>query len=161
MEAAQTRPRMKNRNLDLYLQNVGQLMLHRYLQFYNGQRSFRITNKEGFPEYVQMYMEGDFPNKQVSVQRTTMTPQGAVAQPQQQMSVKGEPDIRVSSGSALPFAKAQKAQTAIQYFQAGAIDEEELLKSVDWPNYEEVLKRVEERKQQMAQQAAQEQAAKV
>lgn len=158
IEAAQTRPRMKNRNLDCFLQDVGQLMVLRYLQFYTKPRVFRITNKEGFPDYVEFYLPsievqdlngGKVVKKFCKLTKVSKNPSGSSAplMQSQQIEVKGCPDVRVTAGSALPYAKAQKAQTALAYFNAGAIDAEELLKSVDWPNYPEVLKRLAQKAQ--------------
>lgn len=150
IEAAQTRPRMKNRNLDFFLQEVGQLMAELYLQFYRQPRVMRITNKDGFPEMVEFYMpdeeivdvNGQKKTVKVAKIRRMSTIDGQIVETQNaSIEVKGCPDVRIVSGSALPFAKAQKASTALQYFSAGAIDSEELLKAVDWPNYEEVLRR--------------------
>jgi hypothetical protein len=165
VEAAQTRPRMKNRNLDNFLQDVGQLMILRILQFYDKPRIFRIVNKEGFPDYVEFYIptieEVDVNGKKTLKKVAKITKiskgdgSGAPKMQTQQTEVKGCPDVRVISGSALPYAKAQKNQSAIQLFTTGAIDQEELLKSIDWPSYQEVLKRM----QQAAAQAAQNQAA--
>lgn len=165
IEAAQTRPRMKNRNLDCFLQEVGQLMISRYLQFYTKPRSFRITNKEGFPDFVEFYLptvevtdvNGQPHRKKFAkITRISKNPDSQVPQMQsQQIEVKGCPDVRVISGSALPYAKAQKAQTALQYYNAHAIDQEELLKAVDWPNYQEVLKRMAMEAQAAAQAQAQ------
>jgi hypothetical protein len=70
--------------------------------------------------------------------------------PTKDVPVKGLPDVRVTSGSALPYAKAQKTNAAMQYYTNQAIDREELLKSVNWPNYEEVLRRMQEKEQQAA-----------
>lgn len=146
VEAAQTRPRMKNRNLDAFLQDCGYLMAERYMQFYTQPRVMRITNEEGFPETIEFQMDPNGEN--VSIRRT---PDGETPGMPETHQIKGMPDIRVTSGSALPFAKAQKSQTALTYFNAGAIDREELLRAVDWANPEEVLKRMEEKEAMAAQ----------
>lgn len=155
VEASQTRPRMKNRALECFLQDVGELVLYRILQFYTQPRIFRITNKEGFPQRVEFYIpKPDEGPRMAKVNTSTQLPSGDAVSQSQQFEVKGIPDVRIITGSALPYSKAQKSQTALTYFNAGAIDEEELLKSVDWPNYKEVLKRLEEKKAAEAQAAA-------
>jgi hypothetical protein len=72
----------------------------------------------------------------------------------QQMEIKGEFDVSVSTGSTLPFLKAQKAQDAKDYFNMGLIDQEEVLKTVDWPNYQAVMARMDAKAQQAAQMQA-------
>ncbi len=158
LEAAQTRPRMKNRALDMTLQDLGQIMLRFMLQFYTKQRVFRITNKEGFPEYIEFYVSVDENGKKMATIRRRSTEDGKIYKETMagtQVEIKGIPDVRVTSGSALPYAKAQRAQTSLQYFTSGAIDQEELLKEVDWPNYEQVVARMKEDQQAQAQMAAQ------
>lgn len=156
-EAAQTRPRMKNRNLDAFLQATGQLVLKRMMQFYTQPRVFRLTNKEGYPEFMEFYMPTDENGQKVAkITRISTGAQGQmIPGAQKTVEVKGVPDVRVTSGSALPYAKALKANTALTALNAGAIDREEYLKSVDWPNYQEVLKRMGEQEQAMAQAQAQ------
>jgi hypothetical protein len=157
IEAAQTRPRMKNRNLDAFLQDAGELILQMILQFYTQPRVFRITNKQGYPEFIEFYIPVN-ENGQKTAKITKISTQGngvPIPGPQQSVEVKGMPDVRVISGSALPYAKAQKAAAALTYFNSHAIDQEELLKSVDWPNYEEVLRRMAQAAQQQAQMEAQ------
>lgn len=150
VEAAQTRPRMKNRFLDSALQDIGHALLSLYLQFYKQQRVFRITNKQGYPDYVNFYLSED--GTMAHVQRITTDENGQqTIQPQENVNVKGDYDVQVVSGSALPFAKAQKAQTALAYFNAKAIDQEELLKAVDWPNKEQVLQRMQKAAAEAAQ----------
>lgn len=146
IEAAQTRPRLKNRNLESFLQGLGQLVCARYLQFYDKPRTFRITNKDGFPEYIEFYMPEIIENGRIAkvVRLKTDGSGQIISQDVQNMEVKGVPDIKITSGSALPFAKAQKADTALKYLNAGAIDQEEMLKVVDWPNWEQVIKRMKE-----------------
>ena len=68
--------------------------------------------------------------------------------------IKGNLDVRVTMGSSLPFAKQAKATNALQLFDRGVIDEEELLGTMEWPNKEKVLERLEERKRIAAEQAA-------
>lgn len=161
IEAAQTRPRMKNRNLDQFLQDAGELVLLRMLQFYTQPRVYRVTNKEGWPEQIEFYIPKDEQgNKVAKMRRYTNNPDGSQTEMMNKtMEIKGIPDVRVISGSQLPYAKAQKADTALKYFNAGAIDGEELLKSVDWPNWESVLKRLQMKAEQEAQAAAAEQGA--
>ncbi len=158
IEASQTRPRMKNRNLDAFLQDSGELVLKRMLQFYTQPRVFRITNKDGFPENIEFYIPTDAKTgkKVAKIRRFTNNPDGTQTELlNKEIEIKGIPDVRVVSGSALPYSKAQKAQTALTYFNAEAIDAEELLKSVDWPNYEAVLKRIQERQAAAAEAEAQ------
>lgn len=150
VEAAQTRPRMKNRFLDSCLQDIGQLMLQLYLQFYKQQRVFRITNEQGYPDFIEFYVSED--GGKAMVNRISTHEDGSQSTNQQEIIVKGDYDVQVVAGSALPFAKAQKAQTALAYFNAEAIDQEELLKSVDWPNKEQVIARMQQEKAKQAEQ---------
>ncbi len=160
VEAAQTRPRMKNRTLDHSLQDVGELILMRMLQFYTQPRVFRLTNKEGYPEEIEFYIptiEGkDGKTYRVAkiIKKSTLG-DGQKVNTTVEVPVKGVPDVRVVSGSALPFGKAQKSSSALTYFNAGAIDNQELLKATDWPNYEQVLKRMAEKAQANAEAQAQ------
>ena len=133
-EAAQVRMRLKNRNLDVFLQRVGQLMLARYLQFYTAPRVFRITNDQGFPEFVEFFISKDEMGKKIA---NVGTEQGML-----QSEIKGVPDVEIITGSALPFAKALKNKTVLEYVNAGLIDQEEALKTVDWPNYDSVVQRM-------------------
>lgn len=148
VEAAQVRPRLKNRNLDLFLQRLGQLTLSRYLQFYTAPRVFRITNKEGFPQNVEFFVDGN------TVNMTTKNPDGSIVS-SQQVDVRGTPDVNVQVGSALPFAKAQKSKTAMELFGAGAIDQQAVLEMLDIPDRDKILQRMEAEKQAQMQQQQQ------
>lgn len=154
VEAAQTRIRLKNRNLDKSLQDIGQLMLSRMLQFYTAPRMTRITNKVGKTEFVEFFIQNAEDRKVFNFKKFEPGQNSTVIPPGQRAEIKGIPDVRVTTGSSLPFAKAQKAATAKELFKEGAIDQQELLKAVDWPNKEEVLAR-------MAQAAAQAQQAQL
>ena len=53
IEAAQTRPRLKARNLEQSLTDAGELMVKKIMQFYTQPRMWRITNKQGYPQYIE------------------------------------------------------------------------------------------------------------
>lgn len=166
-DAAQTRIRLKSRNLDAYLQEIGQLYASRCFQFNTAPKIFRITNNENANKYFKFYVEpvtdeqGKQIGKQAVVRGYSQDASGNHVEDlkPREYQIRGEFDVRVTTGSSLPFAKAQKANLAFQMFDRGAIDALELLKSSDWPNYEAVYQQVQERKQQEAMAAAQQQAA--
>lgn len=150
VEASQTRPRLKNRSVDDYLTQIGYLMASRYLEFYTAPRTFRVTNKEGFPEFVEFFIEKDQEgNRLASVNR--MDQKGSPLQgARQQLSAKGIPDVKPVSGSNLPFARAQKTATALDLHSRGAITLESLLDSINWPNAKEEVEKVKKEQAEMA-----------
>lgn len=50
--------------------------------------------------------------------------------------------LMIVSGSTMPRSQVQKREESLALFDKGAIDGEELLKSLDWPNYREVVTRL-------------------
>lgn len=148
VEAAQVRPRLKNRNVDQSLQRMGKLDASLYLQFYTAPRTYRITNKEGWPEFVEFYIGED---GQARMTKTAPDMSGKYSpQPTQTMPVKGLPDIQIVSGSSIPFQKAQQYNRAKELFTMGAIDQQALLEEVDFPDKEEILQRMKEQAQMAA-----------
>lgn len=161
-DAAQTRLRQKQRNLDCYLQNVGRQFASRIFQFLTVPEVIRITNAQGAPNYFRAYVEEyDEPGvdgesvKKKKLHVQPVTPQGMDPTAAKVYEVRGKLDIRVSTGSALPFAKAEKEQKLLQLFDRKIIDEEEVLKGSEFPSWEAVLQRMEKKAQMMAQQQAQ------
>lgn len=168
-EAAKTRIRQKSRNLDVFLQNLGQLYMSRVFQFRSAPQIVRITNNPNAQQYFKFHVQevvgpdgqpmlkdnGD-PMRKVVVQPFLQNDMGQVSVGEiKEYPVQGSFDVRVSTGSSLPFAKAERAGLAFKLFQAQAIDEPELLKAVEFPNWEAVWDRVKARKQElMAQQSA-------
>ncbi len=53
----------------------------------------------------------------------------------------------VTPGSSLGITRVQRIVLATDLYQLGLIDDEEVLKSAEWPNRDEVKRRVEEKKQ--------------
>lgn len=151
-EAAQTRIRLKERNMQVSLQQLGFLVLSRMLQYYRSPRMVRLTGKEGWPEYFEFYIQedenGDYtPIKQqynYDEDNKKYTPSGRW---ERGKPSKGLFDIEVISGTALPFMKEKRGSLARQLHQQGVIDEEELLTVLEWPRKEEVLRRMEQKAQ--------------
>jgi hypothetical protein len=52
--------------------------------------------------------------------------------------------INVVNGSTMPVSLIQKREEAVVLFKMGAIDQEELLKAVDWDNWREVINRMQQ-----------------
>jgi hypothetical protein len=176
-EAAYTRLRQKSRNSDYYLQDVGRQWLSRTMQFRSAPEMFRLTNKQGVEQYFRMHVEDyektteeevvDPVTGAVSTQQTPTGEMGkrAVVQPygenglmdptaQRVYEIRGTFDVRVSTGSALPFAKAEKEQKLLGLFDRGIIDAEEVLKGTDFPNWQAVHQRVQQKALADAQAAA-------
>lgn len=172
-EAAQTRIRQKQRNLDVYLQQVGQQYLSRVFQFRTAPEIYRLTGRDGAQKYFKMHVE-EYDKTETQVDPMTGTPlevptgekgrrmvvqrfgpDGATDPTQMRVyEMRGKFDVRVSTGSSLPFAKDEKEQKLLKLFELGIIDEEEVLKGAEFPNWEAVLQRMEQKKQAQAQQEA-------
>jgi hypothetical protein len=166
-EASQTRLRLKSRLMDAYLRDMGQLYLSRVFQFYTAPRVFRLTAKDGTEKYFKFSVEdqpadaqGNIPGQQVKLNpfKRVETEGGDVTfvpDAEKILPIRGEFDVRVSTGSSLPFAKAEKFDLAAGMFDRNAIDREELLDAAEWPNREQVLERMEKAEQAAAQAEAQ------
>lgn len=171
-EAAQTRLRLKSRHLDSFLQQIGQLYVERVMQFYTAPRIVRITGDDKGFKYFKFHIETmldaegneiigpDGKPKKRAVVRNFIQNQdsGKISEELDATSyeIHGKFDVRVSTGSSLPFAKNEAADKAMKLYSivqppnGGVIDDEELLKALDYPNWESVLQRVKERKAQQA-----------
>lgn len=156
-EAAQTISRLKSRNNDDGLQSAGQKYRNRVMQFMSAPRAYRITNKQGVEKYFKMHVEtSDDGQKKAVVRDFNQGENGQYSEALEtrEFVIRGDLDVKTTTGSSLPFAKTEKANLAFQLFDRQAIDQEELLNATDYPNKERVMQRMAEK----AQMAAQEQA---
>jgi hypothetical protein len=164
-EAAKTRVRQKSRNLDAALQDIGQMYAARVFQFYDSPRIFRITNNQGANKYFKFHIAKEtMPDG--SVQRSAVVqdynhPDEATQSPGGYAMPRKIPvtdatrfDVKVSTGSSLPAAKADRTNMAFKTFEAGAIDEPALLEAIEYPNWQAVWARVDQRRMEKAQQEA-------
>lgn len=166
-DAQQTRIRQKSRNLDAFLVDMGKMYASRVFQFYDAPRIFRVTGQDNALKYFKFHVE-----KVEAVDEMTGQPTGEIQKiarirtinfdangtafesEEKQFQVKGEFDVRVVSGSGLPFEKSRIEQQSLNLFDRGIIDAEEVLRNIKYPNVEAVMNRMAEKAQMQAMQAA-------
>lgn len=149
MQASLTRIRQKSRNLDAYLQDLGQHYLSFVLQYYTYPRIVRITDKNN-PELTKYFKfaiedvedENGESRKIAKVRQFSSSDQGAMLGEEQVYEINGKFDVKVSTGSSLPFSKMEKENRLFQLYDRKLIDAEEVLKGLDYPNYQGVLERL-------------------
>jgi hypothetical protein len=151
--AAQTRMRQQSRNIDAYLQDFGQQYLSKVMQFYTVDRVFSYVGTDEVRKYFRAVIKKGENNQRIlEVQRYD-----DFNQPLPQVDeyvLKGSLDVRVTTGTALPFSKAQLKQEMMQLFDRGIIDRQEYFKQTDFPNWEAVETRLAEQEQAKAESAA-------
>ncbi len=149
-EAAQTRIRLKERNLQVALTTLGYLITATMMQYYREPRVVKITGKQGWPEFFEFYIKDDENGQMRYVKRNyNFNEQERRYIPDQNWQ-EGQPskglfDIEIVSGTSLPFMKEKRSQLAMKLFSSGVIDDEELLEVLDWPRKDQVLKRMREK----------------
>jgi len=158
-EAAQTRIRQKSRNLDAFLQSVGQLYKNRVFQFYTTPQIIRVTNDQAASKYFKFHVQNEQQPDGSTVRKAYV--RDYVQNPEtghysetletREFILRGDFDVKVSTGSSLPFAKDVKFNRARQMYLDGVFDEEEYLKAADIPNWQPILERVMQKKQAEAQ----------
>ena len=164
-EAAQTRARLKGRNIEAWLNNVGQQHASRILQFYSVPRIVRITENENTEKYFKFVVD-EHTNEKGEIQRTATVQdfeqvqqedgsQQMTEQPPRQFEIKGNLDVRISVGTTLPLRKAQKKAQAKELFQMGIYDAEDLLRDLEHPRSENILQKYNKRQQAAAEAQAQ------
>jgi hypothetical protein len=174
-EAAQTRLRLKSRHLDAHLQDLGQMYASRVFQAYSAPQVFRLTNNQNASQFFKMHIapvldeagqpvmnEDGAPKRKAIVRGYLQAPDSSMSEDPvaKEFEVRAKFDVRANTGSSLPFAKVEKFAQAKEMFQLGAIDQQALLESSDFPNWEAILARMQaaQAEQQQAQmQAAQDQ----
>lgn len=139
--AAQTLIRKKARLMESFLMRVFQKVISRIFQFYTTDRLFYMFGKDGKMKEF-MFIRNTFLE---ALKKGKIDPQQAFR----------EFRFTIAPGSSLNLTRVQRSMMASQLFQMGAIDEEALLEQVDFPDRDEVSKRVAAKKQQAQQFALQ------
>jgi len=159
-QAAKTRIRQKMRNLDGYLRQVGDQWQARVFQFYSVPKIVRITGKDDVNKFFKLSIEKDEEGQRVATVQEFHEPNdegegNLVPGTEKKLIVKGFFDTKTMTGSALPFAIADRENKALGLFDRGILDAEEVLNIVDFPNKEKILLRLKERQEAEAEAAAQ------
>lgn len=171
-EAQQTRVRQKARNMDAFLQDFGKMYVSRVFQYYDAPRIFRVTGQDNVTKYFKFHVDkvpvmaeqmdpvtgeiiqvptGEV-NKVAKIRTFNTGPDGKQYESDERaFQLHGEFDVRVTSGSGLPFEKNRIEQQSLNFFDRGIIDAEEVLKNTKYPNAEAVLKRMAEKAAMQAQ----------
>lgn len=114
-EAAQTRIRLKVRNLEGALRQLGQLVISLVQQFYTDERVIRLVGgNPANPQFVRINQQSvDNFGKAVRINDVTI----------------GKFDIEIGVGSTMPMDKAQLYAEMKELYQLGAIDRQTLLEN--------------------------------
>ncbi|HUW49096.1 MAG TPA: hypothetical protein VMW36_10180, partial [Patescibacteria group bacterium] len=140
-----------------YLRTAGRQYLNRVLQYYTVPRVFRLTGKDGIPYWLKLSIEKSVDDKgdkltTAIIQSYAKGENGQViTSDPDRVFLRGELDIKVQSGSDLPFEAADKERKALALFDREIIDAEEVLDQMQYPNREKVLARLAQRQQEAAQ----------
>lgn len=157
-EASQTRLRQKTRNIDAFMQEFGQMYLSRVMQYYSAPRVFRLTGKDQVTKYFKFHVDteqvtdpltGEVAGERriARVRRYEQSPVDGqfYLGPEQTYNAEVEFDVKINTGSSLPFEKDRVENQSYQLFDRGIIDAEEVLKNINYPNSESVMKRMSDR----------------
>lgn len=154
--ASNTRLRQKSRNLDALLQNFGQMYLSRVFQYYTAPRVFRVTDNENAMKYFKFHVDSVMVDGiETKIARVRSYVQGEddkyYLAPERQFELAQRFDVKIQTGSTLPFEKNRVSQESMNLFDRGIIDADEVLKNIKYPNADQVTKRMAEKAQASAQ----------
>jgi len=150
-EAAHTRIRLKERNLSVSLSQLGHQVVALMMQYYTTTRVVKLTGKDqaSWPQkdFMEFFIERLPDDKVRYIKRIYQYNPDVQAyvpgQYEQSQPTAGTFDVKVLAGTSLPYAKTQRANVAFRLFDSQAIDTEELLDALEWPNKDKVLERMQ------------------
>ncbi len=133
---AQTTLRLKARQLEGLIQRVGQKLISRIFAYYTTDRVFNLTGSGKIEKYL-------YERKAI---RELVAKRG--------MSAFQDYVFKVVPTSSLAMTKWQKGLISTQLYEIGLIDEEATLEALEYPNRDEIMKRMKDKQAEMAQIAA-------
>lgn len=113
VSALTRRTRMKTKQVEDALIDLGQILITMIQDFYTTSKMIRITGSMGSAAFV----------------------------PFDRFHVRGQWDIKVEATNSAANSKVARRQEALQLFGMGVIDDRALLEAMEWPGREDVLRR--------------------
>lgn len=126
-EQATARLRLKLQEQGRLMEELVQFIIAYAVEFYTEDRYFRYLDEERQPQWIQMSRD--------DLAKTDE--QGNLLIP--------EFDVQVAVGYDAPMSRAYIEQQAMQLYQMGIIDAVEVLKTMNFPNKEEIIERLEQK----------------
>jgi hypothetical protein len=145
ISVSRIRIKQKQRNLDGYLKTCGLHYKNRVFQFYSAPRVFRITNSQGAEQYFKFSIEKREDGKyDAIVADYDDTSRGLQQMDPRRIEINGDFDIRVQTGSDMPFEVADTERKTLALYDRQIIDAEEVLNRLENPNRRRSLGRLAE-----------------
>jgi hypothetical protein len=146
-EAAQTRIRLKERNLGGSLVQLGYLVVNTMMQYYVKPRVAKLAQKGQWPQFLEFYFKSpDETSYSMATKYHTFYENNRKYIAEQDWAetqpTKGIFDIEVQSGTSLPFQKENRANLAMSLFDKKAIDQESLLDTLQWKDKDKIMTRM-------------------
>jgi len=136
--SALTLVRRVARNLEATLSGVGQKLVSRIFQFYDKDRVMMMLGEtEAWKQYAFL-RDGLLKELRTGSNGNLLPPEDF-----RKRLNNAFRDFRflIRPGSSLAASRIQRGLQAVNLFQLGLIDDEEVLRTVEWPNRDEVLQR--------------------
>lgn len=182
IESSHTRTRQRIRNLEHTIKRLSYLVVRMMMQYYSEPRTIRTKKDDQMiysnisntvatmkdimmpePDVMAKYKESQNPSRDMPPgQKDAVEDYERVIKALEKDGdadpVYFEFDIEVQSESTLPMDKQTRANQAMKLFAAKAIDRESLLDVLQWPNADDIIKRIKELEEQQKQKAQRPQA---
>lgn len=161
-EAAQTRIRLKERNLNNSLGQLARMAINRILQFVRSNRFQRTSGKNGVnpPDFIEFNIEEVSPgenmesSKRINRRKIVWDVKEGKYVPQDIQSAESTQtvfDVEVASGSAMPLQKTNRSNLAMRLRQQQDLSLEGLFEALDLPNAEEEINRIRKEQEELLQ----------
>ena len=159
-EANETKLRLKSRNIEAWLTQVGQQHVARILQYYSVPRIVRLTGDDNAGRFFQVAIDEKMDEENnartvMSIREFSRNPDtGDIASTDvREVEAKGNLDVIITTGTTLPLTKAKREQTAKQLLEMGIYDEEDFLEDMQHPRKDKILQKVRDRQAAQAEAA--------
>jgi hypothetical protein len=128
--ASEVLVRAASRRLEYALEQIGQLLVSRIIQFYSADRVMALLSPTAeWIDYVYKRQDLLAPDTTEDERRNFFR----------------NFRFKITPLSSLPIARIQRALLAREFFAAGLVDDVEVLRQAEYPNYEEVLRRTRDK----------------